>query len=69
MTPRTISVKNVFKNKMLNIEAQQEPNSLVNVKEVLKPYVAKGYKLVGYATNVKSGSMVAILKKPDYGKK
>lgn len=61
MTPRTITTTEMFSNNILHLQAQDQPNSPINIIAVLKPYVDKGYKVIRYATDVVKGSMQASL--------
>lgn len=63
MTPHTITTKELFQNNMLHLQAQDQPNTPINVIAVLKPYAKHGYKLVRYVTDASKGSMQALLKR------
>ncbi|WP_323028436.1 hypothetical protein [Gelidibacter japonicus] len=63
MTPHTINTKEIFQDNLLHIQAQDQPNTPINVKAVLKPYAAHGFRILRYVTNSDTGSMEAILKR------
>lgn len=63
MTPHTINTKEFFKDNLLHLQAQDQPNTPINVTAVLKPYAVHGFRVLRYMTNATNGSMEAILKR------
>lgn len=63
MEHRTISILEYHNDDVVNIKATDTPNRPVNIRAVLAPYLAKGYKLLRTKSNVATGTLVAMFER------